>query len=206
MKDTLFYSQYCQNCVSVLKLISTNAKLADRICFLSIDGDTEDSRSKIREFLYILQVDEVPTLMLNDKKYSGVSVSRIVNQMLSGKPAPPNPKLRVPPPPQQQPQQPNHDSFPTIMRNVSKLPLPESSVQETFVGNSAGDSGYARFGAELKEPMGNVKTTEKPDLPPELIPVNTKEENAKENDMDKRLQALMAERAEMTKAIKNPHA
>jgi hypothetical protein len=210
MIDTLVYSQYCDNCTVLLKLIATNPKLADRICFLSIDGESEEVRSKIREFLYVMQIDEVPALFFQNGKFIGKNATKFINQLLSGKDS-----VSVPPRSKSVP--PGSVPFPTIMRNVAK-PRQETqpgNTGPTFVSNS-GPSNYAEFGrSDGKEAFQNigampggvgtaVQSADNKELPPELVPINTKEDNAKGNDMEKRLQEMMAERAALATSTKPP--
>lgn len=223
MKDTVIYSHYCDSSDKLLKLIATDANLAERLCFLSVDGATEDIRAKLREFLYILEVDQVPTIFVNNRKYVGPDAHRAISTLRArgtqGKSVekPTTAKVAAEVPPR------NVEPFLMMSRNVSKpnqtqtqssnpgnKNAQEAAPTTLFAKNSDIGGGYAVFGQQPEtmiqdtppQPEGRsipkATPTNNTDLPPELVPVNTKDENSKSGDIEKRLQEMMAERAALT--------
>jgi glutaredoxin len=204
MKDTLIYSQYCQHCIELINIIS-KTQFADSLCFLSIDAETEEARAKIREVLFIMNVESVPTLFIHNVKYVGKDAFNVITTFLTKKkPAQP----------------PNYDQHIMFGRNVAKprmetAPQPSTLLSNqntgntnTFVGN-ANDSNFAMFGEQNDNVVGvGVGETKQQGqvLPELLVPIDTKNDNQKSDELEKRLLEMQALRASMDGATKPPRA
>jgi hypothetical protein len=73
MRNSLFYSKHCAHCVQLITRIASNSSLADSMVYVSVD------EPNVRNLLYVLGIDRVPTLVLDDKHYVGDDAFRLIS-------------------------------------------------------------------------------------------------------------------------------
>lgn len=156
---------------------------------MAVDGSSEETRTKVRELLYIVSVDVVPTLVMNNRNYPGMEAFAFFEKYLNrGKPKEPLPPTNI-------------DVNP-IGRNVSvRMPVGQEKEQIPLFSRQDTDatSLFARFQEAAQEPVQGKGQ----DVPEFLKAIDTKE-SGKGDDLESRLKELNKARAMLDADTKPP--
>jgi hypothetical protein len=134
MRNTLFYSKHCPHSVELIRLMgSAQNEIADSLLYVSIDD------AHIRNMLFVLKIEKVPTIVYNDKHYVGEKAFDLLK--------PEVPMMRS--------LQPPHTQLPP-MNNETRL-LPVNDGDSFTPLNFTDDSNRAEMISESKISDGDLE-------------------------------------------------
>lgn len=80
IRNSIYYSKYCVHSQKLINMIK-DAPFAKNFCYISVDADPQ-TRQRPDNFLFVLGIDKVPTMIVDDRKYVGKAALVWVSQAL----------------------------------------------------------------------------------------------------------------------------